>query len=438
MLRVSTYTRVILVVLAVLMVVSLRAERTNDTEPSPGKSNYVVIGAFSFIRNAERFTAFAREQKDYDAKFAINPLRNLYYVYMFKSEQRDEAVEVVLKVREDHPDLWDAWVFSGSLGAIDENDVNAPILDEEYTDEENAEWERTIAQYEQSGDTDAEVSSDVDDTDNELALLESGASGTIDNNSSLSDQPEVKKAENLEPKEGHFYLYFNTINKKTMKEVKGRVRIIDARRHKEMDVAPSHEIVEVRDPDNGNQSIIASPQIFGFKPIEHNFSLQNPVTDSTQNFIETIGDSIILDYELERFKKGDILVMYNVYFYKDAAVMKPESKYELLSLLDMLQENDKLEVRMHGHTNGNARGKIIHLDEEENFFSLGAEHDEDTGSAKKLSLYRAETIQKWLVDQGIEENRMSIKGWGGKKMIYDKHDTQAHKNVRVEIEIVED
>jgi outer membrane protein OmpA-like peptidoglycan-associated protein len=104
----------------------------------------------------------------------------------------------------------------------------------------------------------------------------------------------------------------------------------------------------------------------------------------------------------------------------------------------MLQENEKLEVRIHGHTNGNSRGKIIHLDEEQNFFSLQADQEEDQGSAKKLSLYRAETIQKWLVEQGVSENRMSIKGWGGKKMIYDKHDTQAHKNVRVEIEIVED
>ncbi len=422
MLRVSTLTRLVLVLLAVLMVVSLRAERPADPDPMPGKSNYVVIGAFAFIRNAERFTAFAREQKDYDAKFAINPLRNLYYVYMFSSEQREDAVEVVLKVRDDHPDLWDAWVFSGSLGALDEKELQTPAISEQYTDEENAEWERTIAQYQQTADQE---------------IVSALGSGPIMKEDS-AETPSEPEVQNLEPKEGYFYLYFNTINKKTMKEVKGRVRIIDGRRHKEMDVAPSHEIVEVRDPNNGNESVIATPQIFGFKPIERSFSLSNPLTDSTEQFIETIGDSIILDYELERFKKGDVLVMYNVYFYKDAAVMKPESKYELMSLLDMLQENKKLEVRIHGHTNGNSSGKIIHLDEDENFFSLRADQEEDHGSAKKLSLYRAETIQKWLIDQGISENRMSIKGWGGKKMIYDKHDTQAHKNVRVEIEIVED
>ncbi|MEQ8926423.1 MAG: hypothetical protein RLO81_11455 [Fulvivirga sp.] len=63
---------------------------------------------------------------------------------------------------------------------------------------------------------------------------------------------------------------------------------------------------------------------------------------------------------------------------------------------------------------------------------------ETKASAKKLSEYRAYTIQHWLMDQGIEENRMEIKGWGGKKMLYDKHSSLAEKNVRVEIEILEE
>ena len=34
--------------------------------------------------------------------------------------------------------------------------------------------------------------------------------------------------------------------------------------------------------------------------------------------------------------------MYNVYFFTNAAIMKPESKFELNSLLAMLEENEKL------------------------------------------------------------------------------------------------
>ncbi len=429
MLRITTFTRFVMIFMASIITITGNAIPDTDPEPVPGNSNYVVIGAFAFIRNAERFTKFAQEQKDYDAKFAINPLRNLYYVYMYSSDERKDAVDVVLKVRADHPDLWDAWVFSGSLGALEEGDVVTPELsdNEEYTEAENAEWEAIMAERQAA----TEEAPEVEVPENEALTVE------VETEETSEIEPE--KPANLEPKEGFYYLYFNTINKKTMKEVKGRVRVIDAERFKELQIVESQELVELRDPNNGTNRLKAATQIFGFKEVEHTINLDQPLTDSTSSFVEMIGDSIVLDFELERFKKGDILVMYNVYFFKDAAVMKPESKYELLSLLDMLEENDKLKVRIHGHTNGNAKGKIIHLDDEEkNFFSLRADQEEDFGSAKQLSTYRAETIQDWLIAQGIPAERMSIKGWGGKKMIYDKHDTQAHKNVRVEIEIVED
>ena len=77
-----------------------------------------------------------------------------------------------------------------------------------------------------------------------------------------------------------------------------------------------------------------------------------------------------------------------------------------------------------------------YLDEgDKDFFAINGDHESTNASAKKLSEYRAYTIQQWLVAQGIDESRMEIKGWGGKKMIYDKFDSQADKNVRVEIEI---
>jgi outer membrane protein OmpA-like peptidoglycan-associated protein len=59
------------------------------------------------------------------------------------------------------------------------------------------------------------------------------------------------------------------------------------------------------------------------------------------------------------------------------------------------------------------------------------------GSAQKLSLYRAETIEHYLLKQGIDQSRIEIKGWGGKKMLYGKHSAQAKQNVRVEVEITD-
>ncbi len=420
------FFKLVLPVICLVSFASFAGE--GPTDPFPGKSNYVVIGAFSFERNAERFTKFARSSKDMQAEFALRPERNLYYVYVYMSDNWDDAVEKVLKVREEHPELWDAWVFSGTLGEVTgETPEEIPV---------EAVVEITEAEPE---DPTAEVSPEIEQEVAPVEVVEEVQEEAIEEAiAAVEEVVEEAPPANIEAKEGYYYLYFNTINKKTMKEVRGRVRVIDPERAKELTTEESHKIVELKDPDNGTRRIKASTQIFGFKEVQHLVDLDAPLNDSTSAYTDVVGDSIILDFELERFKKGDVLVMYNVYFFKDAAVMKPESKYELISLLDMLEENPKLEVRIHGHTNGNASGKIIHLDEEKNFFSLVAEQEEDYGSAKKLSQFRAETIQDWLVEQGVSPDRMSVKGWGGKKMIYGKHDTQAHKNVRVEIEIVED
>ena len=129
--------------------------------------------------------------------------------------------------------------------------------------------------------------------------------------------------------------------------------------------------------------------------------------------------------------------MYDVYFFKDAAIMRPESRFEVTSLLDMMKENLKYKIKIHGHTNGKASGKIIALKEGEvNYFSLNGTK-EGFGSAKKLSKERARLLKTYLMNNGIEEKRIQVKAWGGKKPIYDKMSPRAQSNVRVEIEILD-
>ncbi|MDX1627575.1 MAG: OmpA family protein, partial [Fulvivirga sp.] len=92
----------------------------------------------------------------------------------------------------------------------------------------------------------------------------------------------------------------------------------------------------------------------------------------------------------------------------------------------------------HGHTNGNRPGKIISMGKSDKFFALTEENKEGFGSAKKLSKERAEIVKAYLVEQGIDPDRMETKGWGGKRMIHEKLGHRARHNVRVEIEILEE
>ena len=102
-----------------------------------------------------------------------------------------------------------------------------------------------------------------------------------------------------------------------------------------------------------------------------------------------------------------------------------------------MQLQRSLDFKIHGHTNGNSGGKIISMGDTKNFFSL-KDTQEGSGSAKKLSEERAKVIQSYLVSKGIDPTRMEIKAWGGSHPIYKEDSQNAHANVRVEIEILED
>jgi outer membrane protein OmpA-like peptidoglycan-associated protein len=174
-------------------------------------------------------------------------------------------------------------------------------------------------------------------------------------------------------------------------------------------------------------------KVFGYRKEQRKIDFDNPVSEDI-----VIDDStnIVVPFPLVRLQKGDIAVMYSVFFFKDAAVMQPSSQYEVNSLLEMLKENPAYKIRIHGHTNGNSHGKIITASGT-NFFSL-TDSKEGFGSARKLSEERAKVIREYLMSKGIPGERMKIKAWGGKRPIYDKIGPRAQENVRVEIEILAD
>jgi outer membrane protein OmpA-like peptidoglycan-associated protein len=174
--------------------------------------------------------------------------------------------------------------------------------------------------------------------------------------------------------------------------------------------------------------------VFGYRKVQRDINYKNPEGEGITKDDE---NNIVVPFELIRLQKGDIAILYNVYFFKDAGVMRPESRYEVGSLLEMLKENQNYKIKLHGHTNGGAAGKIISMGDSKNYFSLTGTK-EGFGSAKKLSLERAEVIRDYLVNEGIDSKRIEIKAWGGKQPIFDKLSTRAQENVRVEVEILED
>ena len=122
--------------------------------------------------------------------------------------------------------------------------------------------------------------------------------------------------------------------------------------------------------------------------------------------------------------------MDKIYFYPNTYAIKPGAFSELNKLVAYLKMNPQIKVEIQGHTSGHKRIKA----------DPGDIHEEGsfTGSAKKLSQLRAETIKKYLIESGISGERLIPVGYGGSEMIFrhPKNQAEANKNIRVAIKIL--
>jgi outer membrane protein OmpA-like peptidoglycan-associated protein len=253
-------------------------------------------------------------------------------------------------------------------------------------------------------------------------------------------EPEKPKEE-TKPKVPHlkeanvlFYLY----NPTNSQPIDGEVELIDGDVARLIKKVKAHEVLPMVDPKNKSGKVTLIGSAFGFRKVQHDFNLNEIKPDSLPEHIEWKDDKYVIQFDLARLHRGDIETLYNVYFFNDAAVMMPESKYELNRLLEFMNSNEQYKIMLHGHTNGNARGKIVTMGPSKNFFELTKDVVDGSGSAKELSEARAQAIKAWLVSNGIADNRISIKAWGGNRMLHDKNSNNARRNVRVEVEVLEE
>ncbi len=249
-------------------------------------------------------------------------------------------------------------------------------------------------------------------------------------------EPAEKQSESVKPADGSKSFIFKLRSVDTGQDVLGDVDLFDADIIKGRKVVSyrSNDVVNVK-PINKSGNLVVVCDVFGYRRVQLPVNFNEPVYEDA---VSLANGNIVVDFDLVRLKKGDKVIMYNVYFFNDAAIIRPESRYEVNALLEYLKEKPTSKIRIHGHTNGNDFGKVITLGKSKDYYSLTTENKEGKGSAVKLSEERARIMQSYLVSEGIDINRMELKAWGGKAPIYDKDHSMAHANVRVEIEILEE
>jgi outer membrane protein OmpA-like peptidoglycan-associated protein len=121
--------------------------------------------------------------------------------------------------------------------------------------------------------------------------------------------------------------------------------------------------------------------------------------------------------KFKKAKKGDLIRINNINFLFNSEKIEEQSMLILEELLQVMHDNPKLKIAIHGHICCNPNGM-------------------DT----KLSYGRALVIFKYLTKNEIEMNRLSYKGFGSNDPIYkvpERNESERKANRRVEILIVE-
>ena len=125
--------------------------------------------------------------------------------------------------------------------------------------------------------------------------------------------------------------------------------------------------------------------------------------------------------ESKRNDKG--IIIKNLEFIPGRHFITDDSKPELIKLLNVLKERPTLKIDIHGH--------VCCTTKSMDGFDIDTERN-------NLSKTRAKFVYDYLVEEGIEEDRLSYRGFGGTQPAYpETNDENRQKNRRVEIVLLE-
>jgi len=372
---------------------------------------YLVVAAFSPEHEdyAQRLSTSLNKGGLHTA-YGFEATRKYWYVYLDQITSREECISECEKIRKNVA-FADAWVHN----LKDQADSNEPTITKTEPQQQREEIVSIAIKEEPK----------VEEKKPELVVTE-----VVDNPEAAPIiYPQTLKNTPV------FLSLFNLTNNEV---IEGEVEVVNTETSKLIARVKGNAYINLPNPGSKSGNLTLISTVFGFRKEQLEVNYKETERDTLRPYVTLVGNFYMINFGLSQIHKGDISTLYNVYFFNDAAIMLPDSRYQLNSLLEMMKASPTMKILLHGHTNGNGRGKIIYMGPSKDFFKITSDVVNGSGSAKELSEARAETIKEWLIAQGIDISRIEVKGWGGSRMLHDKSSSFARKNIRVDVEVAED
>jgi outer membrane protein OmpA-like peptidoglycan-associated protein len=260
----------------------------------------------------------------------------------------------------------------------------------------------------------------------------------------LNNNPSGDQLYSLELREGQkICILFNTDDKSkeklklefnfdvlNAKSTNGETKVVDLR---DDEFSPAFHIV-VRDASNG-QPVVANLTVLGLKNLsalymgsDFFFTIEKngKITikcDAKGYFFADRVENVVANVEseftiwLEPLKQGKSLQIEEIEFHPGSSDFMPTSEGKLRRLKDFMALNSEVKIEIQGHV-----------------FST----DGNSFAGQKLSEARAKRVYNYLVDNGINKDRMTTVGFGSTKPIFAKPKLayEEQMNRRVEIKVL--
>lgn len=140
-------------------------------------------------------------------------------------------------------------------------------------------------------------------------------------------------------------------------------------------------------------------------------------------------------FGINRLKVDEFSLSYPSMFYEDAAVFRPASKRSIDVLVSLLKANPRWRIVANIHCNRGQKRKIRLPARRGHYFDPG-EVIERSAIDKQLTGKQGETLRDYLIENGIDGDRIKVMGWGSLHPLVSDAAPNAAINDRIEIEFI--